>query len=594
MARRLIGLDVGTSAVRAVDLESGEPPELRVFGQVALPPDAMRDGEVQDPAAVASAIERLWRELDLPKKASVRVGIASPRVIVRPVDLAAMPEDELAGALRYQAQELIPIPIEDAYLDFLVQETLTTPEGQSVNRLLLAAAHRTIVDRLRAAVESAGLVVQGVDLVPLALARSARVARRGGVEAQVSVGAGVTVIVVHDDGTPAFVRMLGTAGRNLTEAVATGLEVPIETAEALKRRVPEAPGELVAQAQAVLQKPVDNLVEDIRGSLDYYVNQPNAAAIDRIVLSGGGALLDGLAERLEAATHVPVVPSDLRAALQVGDLGFAPEDLPRIDPFLSVPVGLALGVQPSGGRQIDLLGGARRLGGDAEEDDKKKLYRFAGILAALLVVVLGFLTWQTMSDQDDADSAKTEAQSQIDSTKQQIDSLQEVSNAQSSIDQGKATVDAELSGAVSWSDILMNVSMAMPQDTWLTTFTGTVTQDGGTGGSPSSSGTATTTTPASTNGGGSTATAPTAAAIAGPVTFEAKGLTFQSVSDWISGLQQIPSMTNLWVNNAARPAAGGGTATSLADSSVTFTATAALTPAAQDTARLEKFREQTR
>ena len=177
MARRLIGLDIGTNAVRVVELEpAGELPRVTSFGQVALAPTAIRDGEVVDVAAVTAAIQRLWKELSL-RKGDVRVGVASPRVLVRTVDLPAMSEADLAGALRFQAQELIPIPMEEAVLDFQVLEDLAPPTGAGVDepppapmvRVLLAAAHRDLVASLVAAVRGAGLTVSAVDLVPLAL-----------------------------------------------------------------------------------------------------------------------------------------------------------------------------------------------------------------------------------------------------------------------------------------------------------------------------------------------------------------------------------------------------------------------------------------
>src|SRR4051812_14301744 len=125
-ARRVIGLDIGTNAVRVADVEFNDTIVLRAFGQVALPLDAMREGEVLDPAAVTAAIQRLWRELGL-KKGEVRVGIAGPRVIVRTVDLPSMPDADLASAIRFQAQELIPIPLDDAVLDFQVLESVAGP-----------------------------------------------------------------------------------------------------------------------------------------------------------------------------------------------------------------------------------------------------------------------------------------------------------------------------------------------------------------------------------------------------------------------------------------------------------------------------------
>ena len=211
----------------------------------------MREGEIVDAAAVTAAIQRLWKELSL-RKGEVRVGVASPRVLVRTVDLPVMSEVDLAGALRFQAQELIPIPLDEAVLDFQVLEELPvgepaadgTPPAQ-MQRILLAAAHRETVANLVGAVQAAGLTVAAVDLVPLALIRAIgrRVSDNGpGAEAIVSVGGGVTVMVAHEAGLPRFVRILGLGGRLLTEAIARDLEIPFDQAEALKRQTePDAP-----------------------------------------------------------------------------------------------------------------------------------------------------------------------------------------------------------------------------------------------------------------------------------------------------------------------------------------------------------------
>ena len=283
MARRLIGLDIGTNAVRVVELEPGETPTVTSFGQVALPPDAMREGEVVDRAAVTAAIQRLWKELSL-RKGEVRIGVASPRVLVRTLDLPVMSEVDLAGALRFQAQELIPIPYEEAVLDFQVLEQLPVPEmgadgvpPQQMQRILLAAAHRDMVANLVGAVQDAGLTVGAVDLVPLALIRAIgrRVSDNGsGAEAIVSIGGGVTVVVVHEAGLPRFVRVLGLAGRSVTDAIARDLAIPVDQAEALKRQTGQVPDEVAERARGAMARPVSDLVEQIRGSLDYYRGNP--------------------------------------------------------------------------------------------------------------------------------------------------------------------------------------------------------------------------------------------------------------------------------------------------------------------------------
>src|SRR2546423_2671084 len=112
-----IGLDIGSSAVRAAEVSlDGNRPTVHRFGQVALPAGAVVDGEVADVGQVADAIKRLWALAGF-KSRSVVVGLSSQRVIVRQADLPQMSRDDLASALAFEAQELIPIPIEDALLD---------------------------------------------------------------------------------------------------------------------------------------------------------------------------------------------------------------------------------------------------------------------------------------------------------------------------------------------------------------------------------------------------------------------------------------------------------------------------------------------
>ena len=171
MARRLIGLDIGTNAVTVAEVRPGDPPRLEMFGQVALGRETMREGEVADDAAVTEAVGRLRAEVGL-KKVSVRLGLASPRVVVRQIEMPLMSRDELGSALKFQAAELIPIPLDDAVLDFAILGPASPGDGgeQRMN-VLLAAVQEATVLRLVQAVEAGGLQVSAVDLVPLALIR---------------------------------------------------------------------------------------------------------------------------------------------------------------------------------------------------------------------------------------------------------------------------------------------------------------------------------------------------------------------------------------------------------------------------------------
>src|SRR5205814_4689338 len=134
------------------------------------PPGAVRAGEVVDAPAVASAIRRLWREAGF-RARSVVVGVGNQRVVVRQADLPEMGAEDMRSALQFQAQDLIPIPIEEAILDFQVIEHMPRPEGDMV-RILLVAAPRDMVRSLLAAMEGGALSASMVDIIPFALMRA--------------------------------------------------------------------------------------------------------------------------------------------------------------------------------------------------------------------------------------------------------------------------------------------------------------------------------------------------------------------------------------------------------------------------------------
>lgn len=622
MARRLIGLDIGTNAVRVVELEPvGDQTRVSSFGQVALPPDAMREGEVVDVAAVSAAIQRLWRELSL-KKGEVRVGVASPRVLVRTVDLPVMSEAETAGALRFQAPELIPIPMEDAVLDFQVLEQLPVSDAPTedgtppvqMQRILLAAAHRETVANLIAAVRAAGLSVSAVDLIPLALIRSIgrRVADNGaGAEAIVSVGGGVTVMVVHEAGLPRFVRVLGLGGRLLTDAVARDLEIPYEQAEALKRQTAQAPADVAERAQNAMARPLADLVEQIRGSLDYYRAQPGAPRLLRITLTGGASLTPGLAEQLRDLVGLAVEPATPRDHFEIGDIGFPEDRVESLDPYLPAPAGLALGGLATG-RRINLFGGEA----DASRTQKRAL-AIAAVIGALLLIALLGLYWVRKSALDTEQDRLAKAKAENSRLNLEKQSLNEAEQTQAEVEALQSQAETVLATDISWARMLQEISRTIPSDTWLTAFQGTSTvtatpapsssssasgSSGGFGSSSSgssssssssssdSSESTTTTTGAPGSFGnptGGAATTPSApSGPSGTATFTVVGLDFRSVSAWLQRIgTQIPSFADLWVPTASR---GGAAAGASGSDFVNFTSNATITAAAKSD-RLEKM-----
>lgn len=350
-SRGTVGLDIGTSAARAAELgHARSGPVLRRFGQVALPPGAVRDGEVVDVDAVAQALRQLWQWTGFTAKRVV-LGVASPRVVVRQVDLPWMPDDELRTSLPLQVQDVLPMPVENALLDFHRLEELTDEEGRRVVRILLVAAPRDMVASMLAAVTRVGLRPVGVDLTAFAVLRALAwvdrpVLPEARTEALLDVGARTTNLVVHQSGVPRFVRILPFGGADVTDAVADRLGVPLDQAEAVKLATAlPAPGAAgTATESRVMDQISDAFVDEVRGSLEYYASRPGAARVERLLLTGGGGLLDGLADRLAASTRLPVLPGAVFAHLATGGTGLTADQLRQAEPVAAVPVGLALGV----------------------------------------------------------------------------------------------------------------------------------------------------------------------------------------------------------------------------------------------------------
>jgi type IV pilus assembly protein PilM len=341
-----VGLDIGTSAVRAAQVVTTKGGlALTGFGQVALPPGAMADGEIRDPGPVSEAIAQLWKRARFRSKRAL-IGVANQRVVVRQVDLPFLEEKEFRSSLRFQVADHIPMPVETAELDFHILEDYMTEGQEHMMRVLLVAAATEMVEAFLSCVSDAGIQPAGVDLAPFAVARAVSSAARGetgvaGAEAIIDVGAGVTNIIVHHNGEAQFVRILLVGGDDTTLALQDALDLSYEEAEATKFDLAAMSGP--PEARPVVDERVDSLVEEIRGSLDYYSSQEDSEPLTSLILTGGGSLTPGLIPKLEKTLGLHVQPGRPLADMNVGRSGLRPEQVDQIEPVAAAAVGLAMG-----------------------------------------------------------------------------------------------------------------------------------------------------------------------------------------------------------------------------------------------------------
>ena len=340
-----IGLDIGSSAVRAAQVRQGRRgASLERIGQVQLPVGAVRNGEIVEPDVVVAALKQLWRTFRLGTR-KVALGLANQHVIVRRLDLPHMTEDELRASLALQVDGLIPIPVDDAVLDFCVLGEATSDDGVRLARILLVAAQREMVDDLLAVVQRARLKPVAIDLDAFAALRSLAppgVVDDGGAEMLVDIGSTVTDLIVHRDGVPHFVRTVLFGGELITLGVMEDLVVDHDEAERLKAR---ALGGTLAtaderEAAEVVASQSQRLVDEIRGSIDYCTAQRDIPRIERIVLTGGSSRLPQLPEQLAEGLNLEITSGSPLAAFG-RTAGTA--DLSEAAPYFAVAIGLALG-----------------------------------------------------------------------------------------------------------------------------------------------------------------------------------------------------------------------------------------------------------
>lgn len=350
MAARVIGLDVGTNAVRAVEVELGDPPAICRMGQVGLPVGAVVDGEVIDAAAVSLALRRLWAEVGFKDK-KVRVGMSSARVIVRAIEMPRLSHDELMSTIRLQLDDFVPLPPDETVFDI---RTIEGPDtSNKTQQLLLAATHFDAVEPLVMALNGADLKVAAVDVIPAALAAAFTrpdPEQDDGVDVVLSIGAGTVVVVAARDGEALYSRTVtNVGGRRMTERLANQLAMSEHDAERAKRLeddVESAFGSTMLNAAPN----VDELIGEVRASLSFYAEQSSARPVRRLLVTGGGSLLLGLTSALSDELDLEVEAADPFAHVRLGaHAGFDQSDLPYLAPYM----GAALGVALRGGRPKD-------------------------------------------------------------------------------------------------------------------------------------------------------------------------------------------------------------------------------------------------
>jgi type IV pilus assembly protein PilM len=342
--RAAVGLDIGSSSIKAIELRpSGKAFRVAAFASEPLPRDAIVDGAIIDAGVVADAIRRVFDAAGIKTK-EVAASLSGNAVIVKKISLPVMTDAELGESIYWEAEQYIPFDIQDVNLDYQIMDPGTGPDGKGTMEVLLVAAKKEKIADYTGAITQAGRTPVVVDVDAFALQNAYEVnygADPTAVVVLVNAGASAININIVRGEFSLFTRDISIGGNAYTEAIQKELNLPFAGAEDLKKGVP-ADGVSADDARPVLRAVNENVLLEIQKTFDFFKATATSERIDRIVVSGGSARVEGFRDMLAERFGAPVELFDpfRRIVFEPAKFGF--DGVEDIAPVAPIAVGLAL------------------------------------------------------------------------------------------------------------------------------------------------------------------------------------------------------------------------------------------------------------
>ena len=325
----IVGLDLDPGHIAAAEVTVNGSLSLKRGAVAPLRPGVLRDGEVADVPALAEALKTFFAENDLSNR--VRLGIANQRIVVRTLDLPPLEDEKsLAAAVKVQAPDHIPMPMDEAILDWQSLGMVQTPSGQPRTRVVVVAVRREMVDKLVAASREAGLKLEGIDLSAFGMVRALAAGQQKaqGAVLYVSVG-GLTNVAVANASGCLFTRAAAGGLDAMVHTLSERRGLTIEHARQWMTHVGllsdledvDGDADLVAAARTVLEEGVHQLADTVRNSLNFYRMQESAEQVETGVLTGPAVAIPGFVEHLSEQLRLPLESAVVASQDEDADLG---------------------------------------------------------------------------------------------------------------------------------------------------------------------------------------------------------------------------------------------------------------------------------
>jgi type IV pilus assembly protein PilM len=340
--RDVFGLDLGSSAIKVVQLRpSSAGYELVAFGMVELPPDTIREGTIREPETVVDGIREAVKKAQLSTKDAV-IGVSGHSVITKKIRLPKVSAKELAESIQLEAEHHIPFAIDDVYMDYQIVAS-SGGEGGGME-VVLAVVKKAKVNEYLSVIQEADLAPVVVDVDAFALENQFELNHpemANEVVALIDMGASVLKTNVLRRGVSVFARDITFGGNHYTEAIAQRLNLPFERAEVAKRGQ-QGVGVEWDDLVPILESVSRELSLEIQRTFDYFASTAEAERIDRIVLSGGCAKIQGIDAFLASSWGIPVEIARPFQNIQFNPQRFPADELYSAGPQAAIAVGLAL------------------------------------------------------------------------------------------------------------------------------------------------------------------------------------------------------------------------------------------------------------
>lgn len=333
------GLDIGNSSIKAVHLEKkGDQFALLAAGITASPIKSISAAQDKDMTAVAEAIKKLVSDAKITSK-EVNVSLPEAQVFTRLITLPSLSDEEIAAAISWQAEPYIPIPADQASIDYQIVERRepsgNVPGGVDV---LLVAAPKELVQKYMKVVKLSGLTLVGVESDLIALSRSTAPENQSTV--LIDVGSSSTNIGVVKNGQLMVSRSVATGGEVLTRAVSTTLSVTPQQAEEYKKAYGLNPKALEGRVKQAIEPAFKLIIEEVKKTLQFYKTEVRKdEQVGIVTISGGTAGMAEVSTYLTETLGLEVIVGDPFAKVQKN-----PETQKQLQawaPLYSIAVGLA-------------------------------------------------------------------------------------------------------------------------------------------------------------------------------------------------------------------------------------------------------------